>query len=217
MIYSSNRRKNQASKCNRLTSLELCKSHQLNILVSLRNIPHPFVPVMLLSASLSIVMSWGNILHSSLGIVNHQTFSPSGIFLRWLDSGLWSSKFIVETHPFTVPQWWACTSSCIKLHKKFHTKLHLLVLSLLLYSAVWKERNEENNFNQKSDSELIKEQKRIEVETEIRSQVDELMRQELKNLKLVNFLQTIWLTGVAFFPLFTYFMIFQITTELKNL
>lgn len=52
------------------------------------------------------------------------------------------------------------------------------------YETVWKERNEENNFNQKYDSELIKEQKRIEVETEIRTQVDELMRQELKNLKL---------------------------------
>ena len=35
--------------------------------------------------------------------------------------------------------------------------------------------------------ELIKEEKRVEVETEIRVQVDELMRQELKNLKAVSF------------------------------
>ncbi|PIK45491.1 putative IQ and AAA domain-containing protein 1 [Apostichopus japonicus] len=128
------RRKNQASKCNRLISLELCKSHQLNILVV--------------------------------------RFRPP----------------IIKVHsrnPFL-----HCTSVmsiCLQLHKVAQEnshKLHLLVVPFLLYSAVWKERNEENNFNQKSDSELIKEQKRIEVETEIRSQVDELMRQELKNLKL---------------------------------
>jgi len=53
-------------------------------------------------------------------------------------------------------------------------------------SGVWEPRDESQNFSQKHDIELIKEEKRIEVETEIRVQVDELMRQELKNLKLVR-------------------------------
>lgn len=35
------------------------------------------------------------------------------------------------------------------------------------------------------DTELIKEEKRLEVSTEIRVQVDELMRTELANLKAV--------------------------------
>jgi len=51
---------------------------------------------------------------------------------------------------------------------------------------VWAPRDEADNFNQKHDSELIKEEKRLEVENEIRLQVDELMRTELKNLKLVH-------------------------------
>lgn len=53
-------------------------------------------------------------------------------------------------------------------------------------TAVWQPRDETDNFSQKHDAELIKEEKRREVETEIRVQVDELMRQELKNLKLVS-------------------------------
>ena len=53
-------------------------------------------------------------------------------------------------------------------------------------AAVWQPRDEGENFSQKHDAELIKEEKRKEVETEIRVQVDELMRQELKNLKLVR-------------------------------
>ncbi|CAI9720153.1 regulatory complex 11-like [Octopus vulgaris] len=52
------------------------------------------------------------------------------------------------------------------------------------YKEIWAERQEEHNFMQKHDVELIKEEKRLEVETEIRIQVDELMREELKNLKL---------------------------------
>merc|ERR1712110_896377 len=51
------------------------------------------------------------------------------------------------------------------------------------YKDVWHTRGEEENFSQKHDSELIKEEKRKEVDTEIRIQVDELMRTELKNLK----------------------------------
>ena len=50
---------------------------------------------------------------------------------------------------------------------------------------MWNNRDESWNFNQKYDPEIIRGDKRIEVEEEIRVQVDELMRQELKNLKLV--------------------------------
>ncbi|XP_078084803.1 dynein regulatory complex protein 11-like [Mustelus asterias] len=52
------------------------------------------------------------------------------------------------------------------------------------YEVIWQNRNEQMNFSQKHVDELIKEEKRKEVEEEIRVQVDELMRQELKNLKL---------------------------------
>ena len=55
----------------------------------------------------------------------------------------------------------------------------------MFIAAVWLPKDESENFSQKHDAELIKEEKRKEVETEIRVQVDELMRQELKNLKLV--------------------------------
>jgi hypothetical protein len=55
----------------------------------------------------------------------------------------------------------------------------------MCFLAVWQPRDESDNFEQKHDSELIKEEKRVEVETDIRVQVDELMRAELKNLKLV--------------------------------
>ncbi|XP_039609173.1 dynein regulatory complex protein 11 isoform X2 [Polypterus senegalus] len=53
-----------------------------------------------------------------------------------------------------------------------------------VYKTVWQHRDETANFHQKHDLELIKEEKRKEIETEIRQQVDELMREELKNLKL---------------------------------
>nr|XP_060639945.1 dynein regulatory complex protein 11 isoform X3 [Anolis sagrei ordinatus] len=52
------------------------------------------------------------------------------------------------------------------------------------YKDIWQNRDEAWNFSQEYDPELIKEEKRKEVEEEIRVQVDELMRQELKNLKL---------------------------------
>ncbi|XP_044287753.1 dynein regulatory complex protein 11 [Varanus komodoensis] len=52
------------------------------------------------------------------------------------------------------------------------------------YKEVWQNRDEGWNFSQEYDPEMIKEEKRKEVEEEIRVQVDELMRQELKNLKL---------------------------------
>ncbi|XP_066201272.1 dynein regulatory complex protein 11 isoform X1 [Saccopteryx leptura] len=52
------------------------------------------------------------------------------------------------------------------------------------YKDMWKNKDESWNFLQEYDREMIKEQKRQELESEIRVQVDELMRQELKNLKL---------------------------------
>ena len=53
---------------------------------------------------------------------------------------------------------------------------------------MWQPRDESDNFSQKHDVELIKEEKRLEVEVELRLQVDELMRTELKNLKAVSFI-----------------------------
>merc|ERR1712050_412231 len=44
------------------------------------------------------------------------------------------------------------------------------------YQGVWQPRDETGNFSQKHDVELIKEEKRMEVEEEVRNQVDELMR-----------------------------------------
>ncbi|XP_059961897.1 dynein regulatory complex protein 11 [Mesoplodon densirostris] len=53
-----------------------------------------------------------------------------------------------------------------------------------VYKDLWKNKDESWNVPQGYDPELIKEEKRKELESEIRLQVDELMRQELKNLKL---------------------------------
>ncbi|XP_075386246.1 dynein regulatory complex protein 11 [Tenrec ecaudatus] len=53
-----------------------------------------------------------------------------------------------------------------------------------LFKDMWKNKDESWNFPQDYDPELIKEEKRKELESEIRLQVDELMRQELINLKL---------------------------------
>ncbi|XP_031224233.1 dynein regulatory complex protein 11 isoform X2 [Mastomys coucha] len=53
-----------------------------------------------------------------------------------------------------------------------------------IYKDMWMNKDESWNFPQDYDPELIKEEKRKELEMEIRIQVDELMRQELKNLKL---------------------------------
>ncbi|XP_064308233.1 dynein regulatory complex protein 11 isoform X1 [Phalacrocorax carbo] len=52
------------------------------------------------------------------------------------------------------------------------------------YKAVWQNRDEGWDFLQDHDPELIKEEKREEVEAEIRVQVGELMQQKLENLKL---------------------------------
>ncbi|XP_067887125.1 dynein regulatory complex protein 11-like [Heterodontus francisci] len=53
-----------------------------------------------------------------------------------------------------------------------------------IYTTVWKERDESTNLRQQHDVELEKEVKRKDVEKEIRLQVDELMREELKNLRM---------------------------------
>ncbi|XP_041936286.1 dynein regulatory complex protein 11 [Alosa sapidissima] len=53
-----------------------------------------------------------------------------------------------------------------------------------MFREVWQERDERQNFPQRFDAQLVREEKRLEVEEEVRVQVDELMRQELKNLKL---------------------------------
>uniref|UniRef100_A0AAR2M1E6 AAA+ ATPase domain-containing protein n=1 Tax=Pygocentrus nattereri TaxID=42514 RepID=A0AAR2M1E6_PYGNA len=60
----------------------------------------------------------------------------------------------------------------------------IISLSLCLITDVWQNRDESKNFNQRHEAELIKEEKRKEIEAEIRLQVDELMRQELANWKL---------------------------------
>uniref|UniRef100_A0A2K5EG52 IQ motif containing with AAA domain 1 like n=1 Tax=Aotus nancymaae TaxID=37293 RepID=A0A2K5EG52_AOTNA len=52
------------------------------------------------------------------------------------------------------------------------------------YLNIWKNRCEGIHLSQNYDSETLREEKRKEVELEIRIQVDELMRQELRNLRL---------------------------------
>ncbi|CAK6958064.1 dynein regulatory complex protein 11 [Scomber scombrus] len=53
-----------------------------------------------------------------------------------------------------------------------------------IYQDFWQNRNESRNFCQMHEVELIKEEKRSVIETEIRVQVDEQMRQELVEWKL---------------------------------
>ena len=52
-----------------------------------------------------------------------------------------------------------------------------------LYSTTWQSREEIENYAQKTDADLVKQLKRPEVETEVRMEVDEIMRVELENLK----------------------------------
>ncbi|KAK1798716.1 hypothetical protein P4O66_007004 [Electrophorus voltai] len=54
-----------------------------------------------------------------------------------------------------------------------------------LYREVWQARDECYNFPQRFDPQLVREEKRQEVEEEIRLQVDELMKQELETLRMV--------------------------------
>ncbi|VDL92577.1 unnamed protein product [Schistocephalus solidus] len=52
------------------------------------------------------------------------------------------------------------------------------------FLELWKYRDESNNFFQRHEEELIEADKRAELDLEIRIHVDELMRQELRNLKI---------------------------------
>ncbi|KAM5255338.1 IQ and AAA domain-containing protein 1-like [Ctenodactylus gundi] len=52
------------------------------------------------------------------------------------------------------------------------------------WQCVWRNRHEGQHPQQSFASDILQEEKRIEVEAEIRTQVDELMRQELRNLRL---------------------------------
>ncbi|XP_034375309.1 IQ and AAA domain-containing protein 1-like [Arvicanthis niloticus] len=52
------------------------------------------------------------------------------------------------------------------------------------YTSMWKSRYDNKHPSQNFDSETLREEKRKQVEIEIRAQVDELMRQELRNLRL---------------------------------
>ncbi|XP_058038772.1 IQ and AAA domain-containing protein 1-like [Ahaetulla prasina] len=54
----------------------------------------------------------------------------------------------------------------------------------LRYTGCWGENDEAINFEQRYQPDLIRVQKRREMETEIRLQVDELMREELRHLRL---------------------------------
>ncbi|XP_078234378.1 IQ and AAA domain-containing protein 1-like [Pogona vitticeps] len=62
--------------------------------------------------------------------------------------------------------------------------LETIQQGFLHYSGCWSDRDEVVNFEQRYQVELIKVEKRKEVEMEIRLQVDELMREELQKLRL---------------------------------
>ncbi|XP_039221667.1 IQ and AAA domain-containing protein 1-like [Crotalus tigris] len=64
---------------------------------------------------------------------------------------------------------------------KFLASIHQ---GFLCYTGCWGEDDEAANFEQRYQSALIKVEKRREVETEIRLQVDDLMREELEQLRL---------------------------------
>ncbi|XP_072295214.1 dynein regulatory complex protein 11 [Eucyclogobius newberryi] len=59
-----------------------------------------------------------------------------------------------------------------------------LVVGNKMYDDYWRNRDESKNYNQKHEVELVKEEKRKDIEAEIRLQVDEQMRQELAEWKL---------------------------------
>ncbi|XP_063501844.1 dynein regulatory complex protein 11 isoform X5 [Symphalangus syndactylus] len=74
--------------------------------------------------------------------------------------------------------------TCIFLQQTFSISRVSGAVLARRYKEIWMKKDESWNFSQDYDPELIKEEKRKELESEIRVQVDELMRQELKNLKL---------------------------------
>lgn len=82
----------------------------------------------------------------------------------------------------------------IKIHLYETLCADILKTEINNHLGVWRNRDESANFQQKHDSVLVKEEKRVEVESEIRVQVDELMREELSNLKMVMFAKKYILT-----------------------
>ncbi|KAI2663391.1 Dynein regulatory complex protein 11 [Labeo rohita] len=72
-----------------------------------------------------------------------------------------------------------------RLAEGVQLRLRRLTGIQIFTNEVWHNRDEKQNFLQRFDAQLVREEKRLEVEEELRVQVDELMRQELKNLKLV--------------------------------
>ncbi|XP_032609504.1 dynein regulatory complex protein 11 isoform X3 [Hylobates moloch] len=74
--------------------------------------------------------------------------------------------------------------TCIFLQQTFSISRVSGAVLARRYKEIWMKKDESWNFSQDYDPELIREEKRKELESEIRIQVDELMRQELKNLKL---------------------------------
>lgn len=71
--------------------------------------------------------------------------------------------------------------SYYKIHKK-NKKLKYI----FEFIETWKGKDESKNKEQKYDEEMIREEKRSEVEEELRRQVDVLMREELDLLKIVS-------------------------------
>ena len=66
------------------------------------------------------------------------------------------------------------------MHVLLLTKLFLWILE------TWKGKDESKNKEQRYDEEMIRDEKRSEVEEELRKQVDVLMREELDLLKIVR-------------------------------
>lgn len=60
------------------------------------------------------------------------------------------------------------------------------ILCLTSLVDIWKDKDESKNLAQTFDEEMIKEEKRREVEDEIRINVDAHMREELDRLKIVR-------------------------------
>ena len=66
-------------------------------------------------------------------------------------------------------------------------KIHNKKLKYIFeFIETWKGKDESKNKEQKYDEEMIREEKRSEVEEELRRQVDVLMREELDLLKIVS-------------------------------
>ena len=81
----------------------------------------------------------------------------------------------------------------VHLYRKPHTRVlvrspHLLEKTLLklIFADIWRDKDESGNKTQRHDVDMIREEKRSQVEDEIRLRVDALMREELDLLKIVS-------------------------------